>query len=63
MRLFKRHFNLLVEGDGKKFKKTTAMPQCWEEEIEEVKMKVAEIRMLRWTCGGTKLNRIRNVYV
>ncbi|XP_070046951.1 uncharacterized protein [Nicotiana tomentosiformis] len=35
--------------------------ECWPIKIAHVqKMKVAEMRMLRWMCGYTKLDRIRN---
>lgn len=30
---------------------------------EELKLKVAEIRMLKWMCGVIKLDRIRNKYI
>ncbi|XP_070057641.1 uncharacterized protein [Nicotiana tomentosiformis] len=35
--------------------------ECWPVKIAHVqKMKVAEMRMLRWMCGHTRLDRIRN---
>ncbi|XP_070016022.1 uncharacterized protein [Nicotiana sylvestris] len=35
--------------------------ECWPVKIIHVqKMKVAEMRMLRWMCGHTRLDRIRN---
>ncbi|XP_059285302.1 uncharacterized protein LOC132038635 [Lycium ferocissimum] len=35
--------------------------ECWPVKISHVqKMKVAEMRMLRWMCGHTRSNRIRN---
>ncbi|XP_070029668.1 uncharacterized protein [Nicotiana sylvestris] len=35
--------------------------KCWPVKIAHVqKMKVAEMRMLRWMCGHTRLDKIRN---
>ncbi|XP_070031549.1 uncharacterized protein, partial [Nicotiana tomentosiformis] len=35
--------------------------ECWPVKIAHVqKMKVAEMRLLRWMCGHTRLDRIRN---
>ncbi|XP_019258913.1 PREDICTED: uncharacterized protein LOC109237106 [Nicotiana attenuata] len=35
--------------------------ECWPVKIAHVqKMKVAEMRMLRWMCGHTRLDKIRN---
>ena len=35
--------------------------ECWPiTKAQEQKMKVAEMRMLRWICGLTLLNRITN---
>ncbi|XP_070018117.1 uncharacterized protein [Nicotiana sylvestris] len=35
--------------------------ECWPVNIAHVqKMKVAKMRMLRWMCGHTRLDRIRN---
>ncbi|XP_070039302.1 uncharacterized protein [Nicotiana tomentosiformis] len=37
------------------------MAECWLVKIAHVqKMKVAEMRMLRWMCGHTMLDKIRN---
>ena len=30
------------------------------EKEQEKKLEVAEMRMLRWMCGGTKMDKIRN---
>ncbi|XP_070057152.1 uncharacterized protein [Nicotiana tomentosiformis] len=38
--------------------------EYWPVKIAHVqKMKVAEMRMLRWMCGHTRLNRIRNAII
>ncbi|XP_070039088.1 uncharacterized protein [Nicotiana tomentosiformis] len=35
--------------------------ECWPVKVAHVlKMKVAEMQILRWMCGHTKLDRIRN---
>ncbi|MFS7997302.1 putative RNA-directed DNA polymerase [Helianthus anomalus] len=35
--------------------------ECWAiKEVQARKMEVAEMRMLRWMCGHTRLDRIRN---
>ena len=50
-----------------KFYRTAIRPamlygsECWATKYEnEQKMRVAEMRMLRWMCGHTRLDRIRN---
>jgi Reverse transcriptase (RNA-dependent DNA polymerase) len=50
-----------------KFYKTAVRPamlygsECWGVNYEhEQKMRVAEMRMLRWMCGHTRLDKIRN---
>ena len=36
-------------------------PECWPVKKTRVqRMKVAKMRMIRWMCGHTRLNRIRN---
>ncbi|KAK8937174.1 hypothetical protein KSP39_PZI012451 [Platanthera zijinensis] len=38
--------------------------KCWEVNcVHEQKMGVAEMRMLRWMCGQTRLDKIRNEYI
>ncbi|KAD3338666.1 hypothetical protein E3N88_34187 [Mikania micrantha] len=35
--------------------------ECWPiKKIQERKLETAEMRMLRWICGHTRLDRIRN---
>ncbi|XP_070035700.1 uncharacterized protein [Nicotiana tomentosiformis] len=35
--------------------------ECWQVKISHIqKMKVAEMRMLRWMCGHTRMDKIRN---
>ena len=37
-------------------------PDCWAiKKAQARKMEVAEMRMLRWMCGHTRIDRIRNV--
>lgn len=35
---------------------------CALNEKDEIQMKITEIRMLRWMCSITKLNKIKNEY-
>ena len=38
--------------------------ECWAvKKQHEAKMSVAEMRMLRWMCGKTRKDRIRNVNI
>jgi hypothetical protein len=30
---------------------------------DERKLHVAEMRMLRWMCGGTRMDKLRNEYI
>ncbi|XP_070025231.1 uncharacterized protein [Nicotiana sylvestris] len=55
-----------ADGDGK-FYKVVVRPtmlygaECWPVKKSHVQhMKVADMRMLRWMCGNTRLDRIRN---
>ena len=35
--------------------------ECWSTKIRHVQqLSVAEIRMLRWICGHTRMDRVRN---
>ena len=35
--------------------------ECWPTKIRHVQqLSVAEMRMLRWICGHTRMNRVRN---
>ena len=59
-----RKFLIRLKG---KFYKVAIRPallygiECWPvEKIHEQKMELAEMRMLRWMCGNTKMNRIKN---
>ncbi|KAL6550597.1 hypothetical protein OROMI_021085 [Orobanche minor] len=54
-------------GDGGKFYRTAIRPallygtECWAvKQCHVQKMNVAEMRMLRWMCGHTKKDRLRN---
>ena len=53
-----------------KFYKTTIRParlfeiECWVVKKQQVtKMSVAEMRMLQWTCGKARKDRIRNTNI
>ena len=34
--------------------------KCWPTKIRHVQLSVAEMRMLRWICGHTRMDRVRN---
>ncbi|XP_057540595.1 uncharacterized protein LOC130818440 [Amaranthus tricolor] len=62
--LWDRNFPSKLKG---KFYQTAIKPallygtECWSvKKIFQHKMKVTEMRMLRWTCGHTLMDRIRN---
>ena len=38
--------------------------ECWPTKIRHVQqLSVAEMRMLRWICGLTRMDRVRNDYI
>ncbi|XP_019237635.1 PREDICTED: uncharacterized protein LOC109217817 [Nicotiana attenuata] len=54
-----KYLGSIIQGDGEIDEDVTH--QCWPVKTSHTqKIKVVEIRMLRWMCGQTKLDKIKN---